>query len=135
MQTGAYCTYKEEVIVCNKSNSTIMRVKKHINKERQAALIDQLRDIVFPDKKPITLYTIDNSPELQERIMAMRDILRTEFYLQHETALQKPNVLKRPWLSLIKSILGKRYDLLIEDYRDREKGVRTKRYHLVDKTA
>ena len=112
-----------------------MRVKKHINKERQAALIDQLRDIVFLDKKPITLYTIDNSPELQERIMAMRDILRTEFYLQHETALQKPDVLKRPWLSLIKSILGKRYDLLIEDYRDREKGVRTKRYHLVDKTA
>jgi len=113
--------------------SNSMRVK-HINEEKQGALIDRLRDLVFPNKQPITLYTIDNDPDLQEKIMAMRDTLRTEFYLHHETALQKPDVLKRPWLSLMKSILGKRYGLLIEDYRDKEKGVRTKRYHLVDKT-
>lgn len=109
-----------------------MRVK-HINEERQSALIHQLRDLVFPNKNPITLYAIDNNPELQEKIMAMRDALRAEFYLQHETALQKPEVLKRPWLSLIKSILGKRYDILIEDYRDKENKVRTKRYHLVER--
>ncbi len=109
-----------------------MRVK-NINEERQVQLIEELRQLVFPDDNPLTLFDMDHNQELKEAIMGMSNALREAFYLHHETALQKPSSLKRPWLSLVKSMLGKRYDFIIEDYRDKERGVRTKRYHLKPK--
>lgn len=110
-----------------------MRVR-NINEDEQNKLIEELRELVFPNHQPFTLYDLDHDIEKQKRIMAMSEALRNAFHLHHETALQKPHSLKRPWLSLVKSFIGKRYEFVIEDYRDKQKSVRTKRYHIKMKT-
>ena len=102
---------------------------KRIDIKKQEELIDRLESILFQNSsnKTFTLYDLDNIPELQEQIMAMVPDLKKEFYSENRTGVIRPNILKRPYLSIAKSILQKRYNMLIENYR--QNGVATKKYH------
>lgn len=111
-----------------------MRVRR-TDPAKQDELIEQLRSIVSPNHEPFTLLQLDMTPELQRRIMDLVPDLRANFHLHHETGIQKPEILKRPWLSILKSFLSKKYEILIEDYLDRESKKRTKRYHLKKRTV
>jgi len=109
-----------------------MRVK-HIEPEKQEQLIDRLERLVLSEDKAFTLYNIDNDKPLQEQIMGLVEELREAFYIHNFTGVNRPEGLKRPWLSIIRTLLGKRYKIIIEDYRDKEKLVRTKRYNFFPK--
>jgi hypothetical protein len=109
-----------------------MRVK-HIELEKQEQLIDRLERLVLSEDKAFTLYNMDNDKPLQEQIMGLVEELREAFYIHNFTGVNRPEGLKRPWLSIIRTLLGKRYKIIIEDYRDKEKLVRTKRYNFVPK--
>ena len=109
-----------------------MRVK-HIEPEQQEQLIDRLERLVLSEDKAFTLYNIDNDKPLQEQIMGLVEELREAFYIHNFTGVNRPEGLKRPWLSIIRTLLGKRYKIIIEDYRDKEKLVRTKRYNFFPK--
>jgi hypothetical protein len=108
---------------------------RYVDKDKQDALIEKLRLLVFKESNTVTLYYLDNNKELQENIMNMKHDFRKEFFLHQETSIQRPEALKRPWLSLIKSFIGKKYSIIIEDYTDKESKVRTKRYHIQPKTT
>jgi hypothetical protein len=111
-----------------------MRVK-HIEPGKQEQLIDKLEHLVLSEEKAFTLYNMDNDKPLQEQIMGLVDELRDAFYIHNFTGVNRPDGLKRPWLSIIRTLLGKRYKIIIEDYRDKEKMVRTKRYNFIPKTT
>jgi len=112
-----------------------MRVRQ-IDTDKQNQVIKALKDLICPhNKTAFTLYDIDHDPALQSNILALIPDIRAQFYLHNFTGVSKPDSLKRPWLSLIKAVLGKRYDILIEDYRDKQRGIRTKRYHLQERAT
>jgi hypothetical protein len=110
-----------------------MRVK-NIEPVKQEQLIDKLEQLVLPEEKAFTLYNMDNNKFLQEQIMGLVEDIRKAFYIHNFTGVNRPDGLKRPWLSIVRTLLGKRYNIIIEDYRDKEKMVRTKRYNFIPKT-
>ena len=62
---------------------------RYVDKDKQDALIEKLKRLVFGDGNTVTLYYLDNNKELQENIMNMKDDFRKEFFLRHEISLQK----------------------------------------------
>lgn len=110
-----------------------MRVK-HIDPQKQEQLIDKLEGIVFQPDKVLTLYDLDMNKPLQEHVLALVEEIRETFHVHNFTGINKPESLKRPWLSIIRALLQKRYTIMIEDYRDKERGIRTKRYHFTPKS-
>lgn len=110
-----------------------MRVK-HIDTQKQEEVIDKLERIVFATEKVFTLHDLDQNKPVQEQVLALVDEIREAFYVHNFTGINRPESLKRPWFAIIRTLLQKRYNILIEDYRDKEKGVRTKRYHFTPKT-
>lgn len=112
-----------------------MRVK-NTYPEQQEQLIQKLEQIIFIDQsdKSFTLYDFDNDTELQAKIIGLIEELKAAFKVHNFTGINRPGDLKRPWLSIIRALLSKRYNLIIQDYRDKEKGVRTKKYNFLPKT-
>lgn len=111
-----------------------MRVK-NIDPQQQEQLIDKLEQILLSEQKSITLYDLDQNKEVQEQIMSMVNEIKEAFHVHNFTGINRPDNMKRPWLSIVRTLLQKRYTIMIEDYRDKEKGVRTKRYHFQLKTT
>lgn len=111
-----------------------MRVK-NIDPEKQDQIIDKLENLIFTSgEKAFTLYNIDNNAELQQQIIALSDEIKEAFTVHNFTGINRPSDLKRPWLSIIRTLLTKRYKIIIESYRDKEKGgVRTKKYNFFPK--
>jgi hypothetical protein len=107
---------------------------RYINKEKQNVLIEKLKTLVFGDGNTVTLHYLDNNIELQKKIMNMKDDFRKEFFLHQETSIQHPETLKRPWLSLIKSFIGKKYNIITQNYSDKVNKIITKKYHIMLKS-
>lgn len=109
-----------------------MRVKR-TDPSTQDQIIDRLEAILFSDQKSVTLYDLDQNKDKQDQIMSMVDEIKEAFHVHNFTGINRPGHMKRPWLSIIRTLLQKRYSILIEDYRDKENGVRTKKYHFQQK--
>lgn len=103
--------------------------------EDQDVLIEKIRDTVFGDKNWCVLHDVDHKPEVQEKIMEMIPELRKSFLIHNIAGVQRPDTLKRPWLSIMRTFLRKKYHVLSENYvvKRPEGLVATKRYVLLPK--
>lgn len=104
----------------------------------QDRLIDTIKTIAFEDKNWCILHDLDNQPEKQQWILDLIPELRSSFLIHNLAGVQRPDTLKRPWLSIMRTFLRRKYHVLSENYllRTAEGGVvATKRYILLPKEA
>lgn len=117
---------------------SIMRLKNELYKNEQENILQQLITILNLDNdNSITLYDLDNNEIKQQDILNLLPNIRKYFSLSFVKGVKNPELLKRPWLSIIKQLLKKKYDIISHDYRmniNNEK-IRTKRYIFIKKTT
>lgn len=113
-----------------------MRLKDELYKNEQEDILQQLINILNLDNNnSITLYELDNNEIKQQKILNLLPNIRKYFSLSFVKGVKNPELLKRPWLSIIKQSLKKKYDIISHDYRmtiNNEK-IRTKRYIFIKK--
>ena len=108
-----------------------MRNKHELYARQQHELIEKMMAILqLNENMQITLHKLDHDQDKKERIMNLIPQIRTWFAFGHIPGAFDPDKVKRPWLSLIKRIVGREYEIISEDHRiyDFEPAIRTKKY-------
>ena len=101
-----------------------MRTKNEVYKKDQEAIIDTIIKIVgIEDNRQITLYEMDNNEKMQKEIMDLIPEIRKYFYYNNIKAVGEPHRIKRPWLSIIKTLTKSKYKMACKDYN--RKKIRT----------
>ena len=114
-----------------------MNLKSILYRQEQEEIIERIIDILHLDNnKSISLYDLDNDIEKQNKIMDMIPEIRKFFSFSTIIGASEPHKVKRPYLSIIKQLCKKKYDILVQDCRLKvdEKDVRSKRYVFILKT-
>lgn len=114
-----------------------MNLKSILYREEQEEIIKKIIDILQLDENySITLYDLDNDNEKQSKILALIPDIRKFFSFSTIIGASEPDRAKRPFLSIIKQLCKKKYDILIYDCRLKVDGkdFRSKRYFFVLKT-
>ena len=112
-------------------HSIIMRLKNELYDDEQSKIKKELIDILeLNNKNGFILYQIDHDEELKSKIMRLLPKIRTFYSMSKITAISTPERIKRPYISIIRHILKKDYDILSAEHTLRidEKIIRTKRY-------
>lgn len=112
-------------------HSVIMRLKNELYDDEQSKIKKELIDILeLNNKNGFILYQIDHDEELKSKIIGLLPKIRTFYSMSKITAISTPERIKRPYISIIRHILKKDYDILSAEHTLRidEKIIRTKRY-------
>jgi hypothetical protein len=112
-----------------------MPKKIDMSSPRQDELIENIRALLFGNKNVCVLCDIDNKPDVQKKVLDLIPDLRMHFLIHNIPGVQRPDSLKRPWLSIMKTFLKYKYHLVSENFLMKtENGVvATKRYILLPK--
>ncbi len=81
-----------------------MRNKSELYKKEQLELSDKIINILNLTNNQITLYELDKSPEKTNAILLLLPELRKYFTFRNVCGIEKPENMKRPWLSIIKHV-------------------------------
>lgn len=112
-----------------------MPKKIHATDHDQDALIEKIRSIIFGEKNYCVLYEMDQRQDVHQQIEDLIPELRSSFLIHNVAGVQRPETLKRPWLSIMRNFLKRKYTIVSENllYKT-EGGVHaTKRYILLPK--
>ena len=112
-------------------HNVIMRLKNELYDDEQSKIKKELIDILeLNNKNGFILYQIDHDEELKSKIMGLLPKIRTFYSMSKITAISTPERIKRPYISIIRHILKRDYDILSAEHTLRidEKTIRTKRY-------
>jgi len=112
--------------------------KKEIKyKKEQEEIFEKLLNIIDTNgNKTFTLYEIDNNENKQKEIYDLVSDIKKYFSTYNIGGITEPNRYKRTWLSIIRQLLKRKYnvisgDLTITDNNNEK--VRTRIYTLVEK--
>lgn len=111
-----------------------MRNKSDLYEQQQTDVIDKIIHILnLDDTGSITLYDLEKDEEKTNAIMKLLPDIRTYFAFGQIMGAKDPDKVKRPWLSIIKSLTKTQYRLFKSDFRiPKDDGViRTKKYTFV----
>lgn len=82
-----------------------MRLKSELYRKEQFILANKIIDILQLDENHQTiLYHLDNDKEKQDRIINLIPELRKYFSFSNMKGIESPEILKRPYLSIIRQI-------------------------------
>ena len=108
-----------------------MRLKSELYTKEQEEIVNKIVTILdLENKKTYTLFELDNNREIQEKIMALIPEIRKYYSFNGIKAVGEPERIKRPWLSIIKHLLKKTYNLVTNEVRITAEGkeIRTMEY-------
>lgn len=108
-----------------------MRLKSELYKKEQEEIVDKIVKILdLENKTEYTLYELDKNEEIQKQIMELIPEIRKYYSFNGIKAVGEPNKIKRPWLSIIKHLIKKKYNMVSLDYHFTEDGnhIRTQKY-------
>lgn len=114
-----------------------MRYKSELYKKEQINLSNKIINILELDENgQIILYHLDNDKNKTDKIMALTPELRKYFAYENVVGLARPEVVKRPWLSIIRHITKLTYSMNSKDKQLSINGkmIRTKIYTFGIKT-
>lgn len=95
-----------------------MRLKSELYKEEQIYLSNKIIDILNLDKNnQIILYNLDNDDEKTNNIMELIPELRKYFSFRDVSGVEKPETVKRPWLSIVRQITKLTHEM---NYKDKQ---------------
>lgn len=112
-----------------------MRKKDVIYINEQDLIIDQLYNIVQPFDDIFILYELEHDKEKVKSIMDMFPNIKKYFTLSNLPALAYPENSKRSYLSVLKILLKRRYNIIASDCRIKVDGktIRSIKYKLISK--
>jgi hypothetical protein len=108
-----------------------MRLKSELYKKEQEEIINKIVKILdLENKTEYTLYELDKNEEIKKQIMELIPDIRKYYSFNGIKAVGEPNKIKRPWLSIIKHLIKKKYKMISLDYHFTEEGnhIRTQKY-------
>jgi hypothetical protein len=108
-----------------------MRFKSELYAKEQQEIVNKIVIILdLENKKTYTLFELDNNREIQDKIMALIPEIRKYYSFNGIKAVGEPERIKRPWLSIIKHLLKKTYNLVTNEVRITVEGkeIRTMEY-------
>jgi hypothetical protein len=95
-----------------------MRLKSELYAKQQDETIDKIINIL--DLQNITTYTLydfDNNADIQNKIMELIPEIRKWFSFNGMKAVGEPERIKRPWLSIIKHLVKRKYTIEIKEFQ------------------
>lgn len=104
----------------------------------QEKLIETIKTIIFGDRNWCVLHDMDHQPDKQQSVLDLIPQLRSSFLIHNLAGVQRPDTLKRPWLSIMRTFLRRKYHVLSENYLMKQsdgKVIATKRYVILPKEA
>jgi hypothetical protein len=108
-----------------------MRLKSELYKKEQEEIVDKIIKILdLENKTEYTLYELDKNEDIQKKLMELIPEIRKYYSFNGIKAVGEPNKIKRPWLSIIKHLIKKKYNMVSLDYHFTEDGnhIRTQKY-------
>ena len=108
-----------------------MRNKSDLYKDEQYLFVDKLIDILNLDEdNSITLYDLDNNEDIKEKILYLIPEIKKYFRFDCIHGVRNTEIVKRPYLSIIRNIIKLKYNMVISNYHTKRdnKHVRTKKY-------
>jgi hypothetical protein len=95
-----------------------MRLKSELYSKEQEEIVNKIVTILdLENKKTYTLFELDNNQYIQAKIMALIPEIRKYYSFNGIKAVGEPERIKRPWLSIIKHLLKKTYNLVTNEVR------------------
>ena len=92
-----------------------MKLKSELYKKEQVELLNKIINILKLVDNRITLHELDNSPEKTNEILLLLPELRKYFTFRNVCGIEKPDNMKRPWLSIIKHVTKVSYNIEMKD--------------------
>ena len=114
-----------------------MKLKSILYKKEQNELVDKIINILeLHNENSIILYNLDNNKIKQDKILELIPEIRKYYSFSTIIGASEPDRAKRPYLSIVKQLCKKKYDISIHDCRLKVDGkdIRSKRYVFVLKT-
>ena len=108
-----------------------MRLKSELYKKEQEEIVDKIIKILdLENNNIINLCDLDNKYDKQKQIMELIPEIRKYYSFNGIKAVGEPNKIKRPWLSIIKHLIKKKYNIISLDHHFTENGkhIRTQKY-------
>lgn len=108
-----------------------MRLKSELYSKEQDDIIQRIINILELDSdNSITLYELDNNEDKKNALLELIPTIRKYFTFGQIKSIVSPEIYKRAYLSIIKNITKKKYNILSTDFRLKieDKIIRTKRY-------
>ena len=104
-------------------------------KKEQEEIIEKIITILDATNKTFILYDIDNDEEKQKQIYNLIDDIKKYFSSYNIGGLKEPDRYKRTWLSIVRQLLKKKYNVISGDLTitKNEEKIRTRIYTLIDK--
>lgn len=104
-------------------------------KKEQEEIIEKIITILDATNKTFILYDIDNDEEKQKQIYNLIDDIKKYFSSYNVGGLKEPERYKRTWLSIVRQLLKKKYNVISGDLTitKNEEKIRTRIYTLTDK--
>ena len=89
-----------------------MRLKSELYKKEQDDITDKIISILdLENKNTYTLYELDKNEDMQMQLMELIPEIRKWFAFNNMKAVGEPERIKRPWLSIIKSLTKSKYTI------------------------
>ena len=111
-----------------------MLSKRVLHERDQKRIIGEIVNILKLQEIPVyTLDDLDNRFDIQEKIMELSSEIKMFFNCNSLKAVTDPNRIKRPWLSIIKTLLKDEYQIITEDVHVKKEGkfIHTKQYTFI----
>ena len=108
-----------------------MRLKSELYKKEQEEIVDKIITILdLKNNNVINLCDLDSDINKQKQIMELIPEIRKYYSFNGIKAVGEPNKIKRPWLSIIKHLIKKKYNIISLDHHFTENGkhIRTQKY-------
>jgi len=104
-------------------------------KKEQEEIIEKIITILDATNKTFILYDIDNDEEKQKQIYNLIDDIKKYFSSYNIGGLKEPDRYKRTWLSIVRQLLKKKYNVISGDLTitKNDEKIRTRIYTLIDK--
>lgn len=114
-----------------------MKYKKDIQyKKEQDSVIEKLLEILeLKDNNNFILYEVEHNEDKINKISDLMPDVKKYFPCNLIGGIKQSDKLLRPWLSVVKQLLKRKYKLVSSDYRIKEndKVIRTRVIHLLEK--
>ena len=107
-----------------------MRLKSELYKTEREQLEASLESILsLREQNVFILHELDHNIELQNQIMRLVPEIRKYYNCNNIKAVSEPSRIKRPWLSIVKTILKPHYTISSTDYHfTREEHIHSQKY-------
>jgi len=112
-------------------------VKKNVKfyKEQQELVNTLIKFLQLKDDNSFIIYEIDNNKTILNNIYSLSNSVKKYYNCNGISGITKPNIIKRPWLSIVRQVLKHTHKIITTDYRiySDNKIIRTRKYFILNK--